>query len=319
MPNPLRITTENRTKLEDVIPLPTPFLVFIDPSNVCNQQCEFCPTGNRELIKQIGREKVVMTWDLYKKTIDQLCGFPGVIKTLRLYKDGEPLMNPMLPEMIMYASDKMKFGQIDTTTNGRLLSTLINRELISAGLTKIFISVPRDYDGQYIYNISDFFYRSRGKCQVFVKIAGDYLSYKEINEFNFSFKTISDSCAIEHTAPCWPGFNVKGINKDVGIYGQPVQDDIKVCPYIFYSITINSNGKVGHCFVDWKQSVVLGDLCEDNIVDIWNGKELRDIRIAHLKGLRNMLPHCEECEHHRYGMPDNIDQHADELLKRIES
>lgn len=32
----MRITTENRTRLETVIPLATPYVIFIDPSNVCN-------------------------------------------------------------------------------------------------------------------------------------------------------------------------------------------------------------------------------------------------------------------------------------------
>ena len=42
-----RIELENRTKLEEVIPLATPFVLFVDPSDICNFHCKFCPTGER--------------------------------------------------------------------------------------------------------------------------------------------------------------------------------------------------------------------------------------------------------------------------------
>ena len=41
-----RITLEGRTRLETVIPLSTPYLVFLDPSDICNQHCAFCPSGD---------------------------------------------------------------------------------------------------------------------------------------------------------------------------------------------------------------------------------------------------------------------------------
>ena len=42
-----RINLEGRTKLETVIPLETPFVVFVDPSSGCNFKCTYCPTSFR--------------------------------------------------------------------------------------------------------------------------------------------------------------------------------------------------------------------------------------------------------------------------------
>jgi len=313
--NKLRITTENRTRLETVIPLSTPYLVFLDPSNLCNQQCEYCPTGNRKLMKQIGIKQQLMHFDLYRHIIDQFVDFPQKVKTLRLYKMGEPLLNPDFPDMVRYAKDSRYFGRIDTTSNGRLLTEKLSRLLILSGLNKIFISVPKDYDKQYIDNVKYLYVNSRGNLEVFVKIAGDYLNPREQEDFAADFSDISDSCAIEHTADCWPGFTPDGLNKKVGIYGQPIAEDIKVCPYSMYSMTINSDGTVSHCFLDWRQSFILGDLSKDKIKRIWD-KECREIQMAMLAGYRHELPNCFECNHHLYGMPDNIDQYADELLKK---
>lgn len=63
-----RIDLKNRTKLEEVIPLKTPFIINIDPSDRCNFQCKFCPTGDRELMKKTpGRNHGLMDFELYKK------------------------------------------------------------------------------------------------------------------------------------------------------------------------------------------------------------------------------------------------------------
>ena len=51
-----RIDLVNRTKLEEVIPLDTPFVVFVDPSDACNFKCKFCPTSDRDLMKEVGRQ-----------------------------------------------------------------------------------------------------------------------------------------------------------------------------------------------------------------------------------------------------------------------
>ena len=40
-----RYIKEGRTKLETVIPLQTPFILYCDPASICNLQCEFCPCG----------------------------------------------------------------------------------------------------------------------------------------------------------------------------------------------------------------------------------------------------------------------------------
>ena len=53
----------------------------------------------------------------YKKIIDDCKGFPEKIKVLRLYKEGEPLVNKRLPEMIEYATKSGMFETIDFTTN----------------------------------------------------------------------------------------------------------------------------------------------------------------------------------------------------------
>ena len=100
-----RIQLNGRESLVDAIPLSTPWVIFVDPSDVCNFKCKFCPTGNIDLMKKVGRSLKVMDFKLYKKIIDDIYKFDKPIKVLRLYKDGEPLLNPNFAKMVKYAKD----------------------------------------------------------------------------------------------------------------------------------------------------------------------------------------------------------------------
>jgi radical SAM protein with 4Fe4S-binding SPASM domain len=327
-----RIELENRTKLEEVIPLEVPFHVFVDPADICNFQCKFCPTGDKALMKKINRNFGLMDFDLYKKIIDDLCEFEKPIKVLRLYKDGEPLLNHRFADMVKYAKERRCALQVDTTTNGSLLNPKMNLELIEAGLDKIHISLEglseesyKEFAGykmefdKFVENIHHF-YEHRKNCMVCIKIVGDNLSEKEKNRFFSVFGDIADRIFIEHIAPCWPKFDMRDVvpHSDVGIYGQKIKE-VEVCPYIFYSLSINSDGKVSLCFLDWSRELIVGDIKTEKFKDIWNGETLFNYRKMHLLKKRKEHSICGVCGQLSHCLPDDIDPFADILLKRLES
>jgi MoaA/NifB/PqqE/SkfB family radical SAM enzyme len=149
-----------------------------------------------------------------------------------------------------------------------------------------------------------------------VKIVGDKLSEQDRDKFYEIFGNICDHIYIEYTSPCWPGFEVEGVNQEVGIYGQPLTNII-TCPYPLYSIKINSDGSVSVCFLDYKHQSIIGDLRADKFIDVWNGQRLKGYQIMHLKGERHSHPMCGKCGQLRYGAPDNIDPFSGMLLKKL--
>jgi MoaA/NifB/PqqE/SkfB family radical SAM enzyme len=325
-----RIELENRTKLEEVIPLEAPFVIFLDPSDICNFRCKFCPTSNNKLMKKVKRPSGMMDFDLYKKIIDDLGEFEKPIKVLRLYKDGEPLLNPKFADMIRYAKESRCSLQIDTTTNASLLSPEKNLEIISAGLDRINISINglsdqtyREFTGQkvsfnqLVENIRHF-YEHRGNCLVLIKMVGDDLAGEAQEKFYDIFGNIADRIFIEHVAPCWPTFDMTDIapNKTVGIYGQKIRE-VEICPYIFYSLSINSDGSISLCFLDWARQLIVGDVKKQSVKDVWNGKLTLDYRKMHLLRKRKGHPICGVCGQLSHGLPDNIDPFAGRLLKRL--
>ena len=105
-----------RTPLETVIPLSTPFVVFADPASSCNFKYTFCPTGHPDMIAETGRYQGVMKFEVFQKIIDDLADFDMPIKVLRMYRDGEPLLNKRFADMVAYAKKSGHVDYIDTTT-----------------------------------------------------------------------------------------------------------------------------------------------------------------------------------------------------------
>jgi len=109
-----------------------PSRLSIETGNICNLSCPLCPTGQ----KDAGVKRGFITLDNFKKIIDELGCY---LTLLRLYNWGEPLLNKHLISMIHYAVRK----RINTTLSTNL-SIVLNqefaRQLLEAGLTKIFVS-----------------------------------------------------------------------------------------------------------------------------------------------------------------------------------
>ena len=326
-----RINLEDRTPLQDVIPLETPFVLFVDPSSACNFQCTFCPTGDRELIKGTGRYQGVLQFELFQKIVDDLSLFPDRIKVLRLYKDGEPLLNKNFARMVSYARQSGLAPYIDTTTNGALMEPERIGPIIEAGLDKLNISVDGMNTDQYLrFTKYDFdfdkftenvkwLYNNKGNCEIVIKIPAELITQSQQQEFYDTFGDYCDRIFIENFAPCWPEFDVQertGFKMTEGIYKQPVTYT-NTCPYIFYSMSVNADGLVSACFLDWERKLPIGDVREQSLKEIWEGDTLFQYRLDHLRGKRKQHAVCGQCGQLSHCMPDNIDPYVDVLTERL--
>lgn len=326
-----RINLENRTRLEEVIPLSTPMILFVDPASVCTFKCKFCPTGNPQLIRSTRRWQGRMDFDLYKKIIDDLDAFDKPLKVLRLYKEGEPLLNKHFAEMVRYAKASGTVEYVDTTTNGSLLEPEMTRTILESGVDRINISVDGMSDQQFleftgatvdfdkfVENIR-YLYEIKGECEICIKIAGDFLSEEDKARFFDIFGDCADRVFIENVAPCWPEFDVEdhlGVHITKGIYDQPI-GDVRTCPYIFYSMSVNSDGSVSLCFLDWAHKLLIGDVRTQSLKEIWEGGTLFQHQIDQLRGQRMEHPVCGRCGQLSHCLPDNIDPYVETLAERL--
>ncbi len=324
-----RAMITGRQPLEKIAPLSTPIVVTIDPSSVCNFRCAFCPTSDKKLISNIKRYQGFLDLKTYKKCINDLGEFNQDIYMIKLYKDGEPLLNPNFVEMVEYARSKPWIGCIMLTTNGSKLSRKLSQKLVKSGLSRLHVSlegmstekyrnfakVNIDFDAlveeiAYLYSI-------RGNCEVSVKIPYENLAEGEEEKFHRTFKNICDSYYIERISPVWPTFDVSKLGSFKKSVYQMETKNLEVCPYIFYQMAVNSNGTVSACCVDWKRELIIGNVRVSSLLDIWNGQVYNNLRIKHLEKRRCEIPFCRNCGQLTYAAQDNIDEQAGEILKRM--
>lgn len=145
-----KIYSRKRVDLADVIPLKVPFSIQIDVCSACNMKCEFCFHSDLESIKRNNIEFGIMSYETFTKVIDNIKATAEVkIKKLRLFKIGEPLLNPDLAKMIRYAKDAEIAENIEITTNGTLLTPRLADSIINAGLDILNVSVNAIDEASY--------------------------------------------------------------------------------------------------------------------------------------------------------------------------
>lgn len=324
------LRAKERETLPDLIPLAAPFTLLIEPTNLCNLACTFCPTGDLELLRQVNRPKGLMDLELFKKIIDDYKVFNSKLKKLWLYKDGEPLLHPKLCDMIKYAKEKNVAEEVRLVSNGLLLNPVLSRKLVEAGLDLIQISINSVSDAGYkeicqrsvsynklIESVTDL-YNNRGSCKMHVKFLDCHRSTEEREIFIKDFEKISTSINIE-TLHGWSVSDMKdwtlATEPTTAPDGTPFVPK-EVCPYPFFSLAVNFDGTVSICCVDWSHGTVVGDLKKQSLQEVWNGKELFDFRVMHLKKERFRNRACKNC-HYIRSISDNIDDKAPEILQKL--
>lgn len=83
------VIRNERHLLEEVVPLETPYIIYIYPSGACNFKCNFCPCNTSDYMAK-ERHKI-MDMATFKKIVEDLKDFPQKIRVVYLFAFGEPL------------------------------------------------------------------------------------------------------------------------------------------------------------------------------------------------------------------------------------
>lgn len=321
-----------RVILSDVIPLDTPFSVFVFPTTFCNFRCIYCAhsLGTDRMKEQYGLSKETMSMDTYRKVMEQLQGFPRKIKMLSLTGQGEPLLHRDLPVMIKMAKEMQVAERVEFITNGALLTPELSDRLIDSGIDTIRISVqgltsekyeemcgnPVNFD-EFVANIA-YFYEHKKHTDLFVKIMDASLSPGEDQEFYKIFGNISDRMYVERLLPAYDGVELtQGMNVSYDRYGREAKRR-DVCPLPFYMMGVFPNGDVEPCDTIYKP-IVLGNVHTKTLTDMWNGEELNQFRLQQLRGERYSNPKCSVCcAPNDVSHPEDVlDSHSQQLIARL--
>jgi radical SAM protein with 4Fe4S-binding SPASM domain len=307
-----------RTKLSEVLPLTTPYVVQVFPIYACNFKCNYCifqlPKEKRRFISN----KLKLSLALWKTCVDDMLEFPDKIKVIRFVGIGEPLLHSDIIDMIAYTTNKNVANTIELLTNGSLLTKERADELIFSGLNRLVISIQGTSREKYEqtceainFNFEKFiaqikyFYENKKDTHVYIKIVDSALNGKEDEEnFYKIFGDICDSIAVEYTVPIHDGVNFKTIvkNKKITQFGNTIKE-IKVCPQPFFHMQINPDGCVVPCY-SFEYPSILGNIFHESIKSIWNNKSFSNFRRRMLEGRSTVCEICKNCNIIKYRVSD---------------
>lgn len=322
-----------RTKLAEVLPLDTPFVVQIFPIYACNFKCGYCIFSVDKAKRHFISDKVVMDFDLYKKCIDDIARFPNKLKVLRFVGIGEPLLHKNIADMVEYAVSKNVSNIVEILTNGSLLTFEMADSLIAAGLSRLVVSLQGTSKNKYqqvsgininfdnlIENLK-YFFINKGKSQVYIKIVDCALDGKDDErKFYDIFGDICDTIATEHAVPIHSGVDYENVLKKndraVTQFGLPVSE-VHICPQPFFTLQINPDGKIVPCY-SFEYPGIMGN-CNNQSVDIiWNSRQFQQFRCTMLDGTKNVCEVCANCNIIKYRLfPEDVLNDEAERLKRL--
>ena len=80
---------------------------------------------------------------------------------------------------------------------------------------------------------------------------------------------------------------------------------------------MNADGLVSSCFLDWGRKLVIGDVRQQSMKEIWTSERMNALRLQHLEGRRRQNGVCGNCGQLSHCLPDNIDAHRVPLLEKF--
>lgn len=274
----------------------------IETCNNCNARCIMCPKGQAS-----AKGMQVMKDDIFEKVIGEIKNYREWIEMICLNSDGEPLLDKRIPYRIKRLKE-IGIKHVNISTNAQLLTREKIGELLESGLDDIRISIDGftrqtyekvrqglDYESvmENTLNLIQMRNSTGSRMKIRVRMVELEENAGEREEWlNFWKSKVSDIDKVQlMPMHSWSGKIMDEERQKIEYYAD------KPCISVFSSFTINYNGEVQLCDSDIEQKVIMGNIAEETIQDIWQGRRFEQIREWHAGAQRNMVPICQGCDH----------------------
>ncbi len=270
-----------------------PRRIGMEVTDRCNLRCRACPASR--LTTKAGD----INLKLVRRVAEEAAQYPG--REFTVHKMGEPLLNDDLWAIVQELKRTPR-GTVLLTTNGTLLDKHCD-QLAGCGVDVVKVSVSAAMRETYERLKGDDrlevveegilkLLRARGtwrtKPRVVVQAIREELSEEEIRVFR---KKWSKHPVVVSIAPRenWNGeipARPSGAARQFAGRRYP-------CFYLWTHPQVNVDGTVSACPTDWNRKLMIGDLRDNSLAEIWTGQRLNDLRARHLAG---EYGECEMCD-----------------------
>src|SRR3989338_6455930 len=272
--------------------LPFPRVLRVEPASQCNLACSHCPTGTVEMARS------VMTEQVFEKVLEEIERHKAFIKVVVLYHGGEPLLNRNFYRMVAQIKSIDASFLVKTVSNGMALNRKHSEQIISCGLDVIEFSLDGESsdESQYI--------REKSNTQRIVKKIKSLIELKAtvgaikpdiyISTTQFLRDKRQVNVPGEPPVPTWLEETFKGEVSgykstyalqwphmgDSGKFDSLTigQQNGNECDLVNNSLTIRSEGSVVPCCFDLTSKLVMGNILDQPLLDIWNGQKYSMLR-----------------------------------------
>lgn len=248
--------------------LPLPTEIEISESGTCNRSCSFCPRSASDFVDK----KEFITNELHEKLCLELknLNYKG---TIRYSGFVEPLIDKNIFNLIKIVRNYLPKSNIEMVTNGDPLNLKRLKKLFQNGLNKILISA---YDGK------ESALALENLCKEAKLTKDQYIVrhryYSEDQDFGI---TLSNRAGLMENAE----FKIKPLS-------EPLKKNCYIPSYTFF---LDYQGDVLMCPHDWGKKIILGNLNNERLIDIWFNKKSMRIRKMLNNSNRNFAP-CNVCD-----------------------
>ena len=277
-----------------------PPIVALELTNYCNLKCPYCTN----VLGQ--RTKGFMSNAVFERLLTDLNALRP--NRIQLVGNGESTLHPRFGEYITKLADTGKY--VSLVTNGQWVKESIAEEVLSAPLDLIEFSI--DAGGKEGYELS----RINGSFEV---LLANLNRLKELKR-KFMSKTMinirvmlrpSQKESFMKESAFWKQYADRVMPQYINkINNTEYQDDVFIpiqkntgefpkCSMPFKHLEIKYTGQVLMCYYTLYQvgvpGLVIGNVLETTIKDLWNCQIMKDYRMAHRNRLKEKMPVCKGC------------------------
>jgi MoaA/NifB/PqqE/SkfB family radical SAM enzyme len=295
-----------------------PYILIVDPLNVCNLRCPLCPTGTGDLERHQGK----MPWETFKKVIDEMAPYAYEVN---LHNWGESLLHPNIFEMIEYVASKNVATNMSTNFN--LVTDEKIDKLIRSGLEYLILSIDGTTNETYKkYRVRGNLDRVMANVQKLVqrrKELGSRTPYLEWQFIVFKHnahevdeaRALAEKMGIDRFRVIPAGTPMLAENQDELRREWLIDDELAgegesesaeeaslrevqqtSCFYLYRSFTTNPDGGTAPCCVVYGKHNDFGDVNTQTPREIWNNEKYISARSLFRTGGQATQPTiCDGC------------------------
>ena len=291
-----------------------PRVIQIQTQSRCNAQCSICPYRTTSKVLDHG----VMEWELFSKISDELISekkSPMFMFALH----NEPLIDKRIFDWVKHVKSKNPECYCIVPTNGELLDTFTLGEIKQSGVSQLNINLGAhsketyerihtglDYE-RVIKNVNRLiddetlkpklqimfvlnkekahevqqalsYWKQQGVRTKVIRLTNRAGALDTYERFNLK----NDHYAGTSLLRGWKNL-MSNTRRSIG------------CELPFYQMDILFNGDVIICSLDWKRSIVIGNVKTSSLRLIWNSERINEIRKLIFRKRYTQINSCKEC------------------------